>query len=308
MSAVAEAALHARAGRYDAARRVLDDATGPDSDDVEALDLLARVHAQRGDLGQADACWARVEQLDPEHAGAREGRRRIRETWAGRRSRGGAAVGAAAACLLLVGGGAVAGWAWAPGPDDRTDPAVAQELDRLRREIGELGAAAQPADPSAGSGPVAAPQSGTTSDAATLRGVRDALEDPRWATTLTSRSVLVTFEGPVFQAGGARTSDSGADALAGLAERIGGVPDTAVTVVGHTSDTAPVPGGPYADNAEVGLARALAAAQAISSGSGIPLSAVDVASAGDVDPPYPNTDETNRARNQTVTVSVEVVP
>lgn len=314
MSAVAEAALHARAGRYDAARRLLDAAGGRDSDDVEALDLLARVHAQRGDLGQADACWARVEQLDPEHAGAREGRRRIRETWAGRRSRGGAAVGTAAACLLLVGGGAVAGWAWAPGPaaDDRTDPAVAQELDRLRQEIGELGAAARPADasadPSAGSGPAPAPGSGATSDAATLRDVRDALEDPRWSTTLAAHSVLVTFDGPVFLAGGAQASDSGADALAGLAEQLGEAPDTAVTVVGHTSDTAPVPGGPYADNAEVGLARALAAAQAISSGSGIPLSAVNVASAGDVDPPYPNTDETNRARNQTVTVAVEVVP
>ncbi|MEU4362042.1 OmpA family protein [Promicromonospora sp. NPDC023987] len=307
-----EAALHARAGRYDAARRLLDTLGGRDSDDVEVLDLLARVHAQLGDLAHADACWARVEHLDPEHAGARDGRRRIRETWAGKRSGGDAAVGAVAACLLLAGGGAAAGWALAPGPtsDQRADPAVAQELTRLRQEIGEIRALA-PSDEAGSSQQTAdgaAPDSAASGNRAQLRDVRDALEDPRWATTLDTRSVLVTFDGPVFLAGGAETSDRGADALTGLAELLGDAADIDVTVVGHTSDTAPVPGGPYASNAEVGLARALAAAQVLSSGSGIPLSAVDVASAGDVDPPYPNTNETNRTRNQTVTVAVEVVP
>ncbi|GAA4703016.1 type VI secretion system protein ImpK [Promicromonospora umidemergens] len=306
-AAVAEAALHARAGRYDTARRLLDTLDGRDSDTVEVLDLLARVHAQRGDLAEADACWARVEHLDPEHAGARDGRRRIRETWAGKRSGGGLVVGAAAACLLLVGGGAVAGWAWAPGPtaDERADPAVAQELTRLRHEMGELRVLA-PSDEAPSDQPAA--NGATSGDRAALRDVRDALGDPRWTTTLDPRSVVVTFRDPVFLAGGAQTSGSGADLLGGLGDRLGGLADVEVTVVGHTSDTAPVPGSRYAGNAEVSLARALAAAQVISSGSGIPLSAVDVASAGDVDPPYPNTNATNRARNQTVTVAVEVVP
>jgi flagellar motor protein MotB len=80
-----------------------------------------------------------------------------------------------------------------------------------------------------------------------------------------------------------------------------------VTVVGHTSDTAPVAGGPYADNAAVGLARALAAAVVVADGATLPLSAVDVATSGDVAPPYPNTDAANRTRNQTVTLRIEVV-
>jgi flagellar motor protein MotB len=314
MSAVDAATRHARAGRYDTARHLLDTLGGEDSDDVEVLDLLARVHAQRGDLARADACWARVEQLDPDHTGAREGRRRIRETWAGRRPRAGAAVGAAAACLLLVGGGTAVGWALAPGPtaDQQTDPAVAQELGRLRQELGELRASASASasavspSPSLSGGPTSGGE--ISWDVAALREVRDALEDSRWSTTLDARSVVVTFRDPVFLAGGAETSESGSDLLAGLAARLGDLADVEVSVVGHTSDTAPLPGSPYADNAQVGLARALSAAQAISSGSGIPLSAVDVASAGDVGPPYPNTDEAGRARNQTVTVAVEVVP
>ena len=111
-----------------------------------------------------------------------------------------------------------------------------------------------------------------------------------------------------FEAGGAETSRSGADVLTGLAGPLGDLKDVEVTVIGHTSDTAPVPGSRYLDNAEVSLARALAAAQIVSSGGGIPLSAIDVAGAGDVDPPFPNTDEANRARNQTVTVAIEAVP
>ena len=301
MSTVDVATSHARAGRYDTARSLLDTLGGQDSDDVEVLDLLARIHAQRGDLARADACWARVEHLDPDHAGAREGRRRIHTTWAGRRTRGGVAAGAAVVGLLLAAGGAAAGWTLAPRPpaEYSTDPAVAQELARLRDEMGELRAsiATEPGDAASDQ---AAPDR--------LREIREALADPRWTTTLDARSTVVTFRDPVFQAGGAETSARGDAALTGLADRLGDLTDVAVTVVGHTSDTAPVPGSPYADNAEVGLARALAAAQVVSSGSGIPLSAVDVASAGDVDPPYPNTDEAGRTRNQTVTVVVEVVP
>lgn len=302
MSAVADAALHARAGRYDAARRVLDAVGGQDSDDVEVLDLLARVHAQRGDLAQADACWARVEHLDPEHTGALDGRRRIRAMWSGKRTGGGLVLGAAAACLLLAGGGVATGRALASSPpDQQADPAVAQELARLRHDLNQIRTATPP--PSDGATP-----EGTTSREAVLREVPDALGDPRWTTTLDARSVLVTFRDPVFQAGGAETFRSGADTLTGLAGRLEDLADVEVTVVGHTSDTAPVPGSRYLDNAEVSLARALAAAQVISSGSGIPLSAIAVAGAGDVDPPYPNTDEANRARNQTVTVSIEAVP
>ncbi|MFD6138889.1 OmpA family protein [Promicromonospora sp. NPDC060271] len=301
-TAVADAALHARAGRYDAARHLLDGVGGEDSDDVAVLDLLARVHAQRGDLVRADACWARVERLDPEHAGAADGRRRIRTLWSGKRTGGGLALGAAAACLLLAGGGVVTGWALASRPaDQQADPAVAQELAELRHELNQIRTATPP--PSDEATP-----DGTTSREAALRAVRDALGDRRWTTTLDARTVLVTFREPVFEAGGAETSRSGADVLTGLAGPLGDLKDVEVTVIGHTSDTAPVPGSRYRDNAEVSLARALAAAQVISSGSGIPLSAIDVAGAGDVDPPYPNTDEANRARNQTVTVAIEVVP
>jgi flagellar motor protein MotB len=301
----ADAARLARAGYYDSARRALDEFAGRDSTEVDALDLLARVHAQQGDLVAADKAWARVERLDPDHTGAHAGRRRIREIWSARRSRPGPRAGAALAALLLVGGGAAAGWSFAPRPvaaDPSRDGEVLAELADLRgqvtgmrEEIGDLRA------------------DGThTADTATaerLRSVRAALDGPLWTVRPDGAALTLTFREAVFLAGGAEMSDDGRAALADVGRRLGRAgasSDLDVTVVGHTSDTAPVEGGPYADNAAVGLARALAAAEVVANGAALPLSSVDVATSGDVAPPYPNTDAAGRTRNQTVTLTIGV--
>lgn len=299
--ATADAARLARAGYHDAARRALAELTGPESTEVEALDLLARVHAQQGDLVAADQAWARVERLDPEHTGARAGRRRVREAWSATRSRRVPRAGAAVAALLLVGGGAATGWSLAPRPvaaDPAPDGEVLAELTHLRDqvaglhdEIGDL--RATPTPPADDLGPV-----------------RAALAGPAWTVRPDGGALTVTFQEAVFLAGGADMSADGRAALAGVGERLsraGAGSELDVTVVGHTSDTAPVEGGPYADNAAVGLARALAAAEALADGAAVALSAIDVATSGDVAPPYPNTSPENRTRNQTVTLRIEVV-
>jgi flagellar motor protein MotB len=301
--ATADAARLARAGYYDSARRALDEFAGRDSTEVDALDLLARVHAQQGDLVAADKAWARVEQLDPDHTGARAGRRRIREIWSARRSRPGPRTGAALAALLLVGGGAAAGWSLAPRPvaaDPPRDGEVLAELadlrgqmTGLREEIGDLRADGTP----------------TADTAERLRSVRAALDGPLWTVRPDGAALTLTFREAVFLAGGAEMSDDGRAALADVGRRLGRAgasSDLDVTVVGHTSDTAPVEGGPYADNAAVGLARALAAAEVVANGAALPLSSVDVATSGDVAPPYPNTDAAGRTRNQTVTLTIGV--
>ncbi|WP_129788329.1 hypothetical protein [Promicromonospora panici] len=298
--ATADAARLARAGFYDSARRALDEFAGPDSTEVDVLDLLARVHAQQGDLVAADKAWARVERLDPDHAGAHAGRRRIRETWSARRSRLGPRAGVAIAALLLAGGGVAAGWSLAPRPVAAAPPRDAEVLAELaslhgqvtglRDEIGDL-------------------RSDGTHPAESLRSVRAALDDPRWTVQADGAALTVTFREAVFLAGGAEMSDDGRAALADVGEllgRAGAAADLDVTVVGHTSDTAPVQGGPYADNAAVGLARALAAAEVVADGATLPLSSVDVATSGDVAPPYPNTDAAGRTRNQTVTLTIGV--
>ncbi|MBE1878388.1 OmpA family protein [Myceligenerans pegani] len=307
----AEAAVLARAGRYDAARRVLDLLGGPRGDDVEVLDLLARVHAQQGDLVAADACWESAERLDPGHAGARDGRRRIRETWAGERAGTGRHTGAVVAALLLAGGGAAAGWALAPDgtAEGRAGgaPATGEQLAglhdetaRLRDEIGELRA-----ELDADRAPATA-EPAEADPADRLRALRDALDDPRWTTVAGpgSGTFTVVPAEALFLAGGAETSESGREVLADVAALLDDAEGLKVTVVGHTSDTLPDPGGPYADNAAVGLARALEAAGVVADESGLPLSSIGIATAGEAGPPHPNTTAENRRRNQTVTLVI----
>ena len=270
---------------------------------MEVLDLLARVHAQQGDLVAADECWARVERLDPGHDGARAGRRRIRETWSPRRSWLGPRTGAVVAALLLAGGGAAAGWSLAPRPvaaDPPQDGAVLAELTDLRGQVtglrDEVGALR--ADGAQTDGAQAADR---------LRQVRAALDDPRWIVRSDGGALTVTFRDAVFLAGGAEMSDDGRTALADVGRRIAGVDGSSeldVAVVGHTSDTPPVQGGPFPDNGAVGLARALAAAEVVAGRAGLPLGSIGVATSGDVAPPYPNTDEESRTRNQTVTLTI----
>src|SRR5882724_4372382 len=79
-----EAAELARAGDYDSAVRIL---ATLNSGDPETLDLLAKVHAQRGDLIAAEAAWRRVLARDPADAAAQAGIQLITQINAGKRRR-----------------------------------------------------------------------------------------------------------------------------------------------------------------------------------------------------------------------------
>lgn len=71
-------------------------------------------------------------------------------------------------------------------------------------------------------------------------------------------------------------------------------------IVGHTDDE-PMPSGtPFADNYELGLARAATVASWFRANSTIPQEALVATSVGADNPPFPNTDYDSRLRNRTV--------
>lgn len=292
---LAEAARQARQGRYDAARRLLDQLGGRDSDDLEVLDLLARVHAQLGDLAAADACWARVEEIDRGHAGAREGRRRVAATWAGRHRSGARRAGSVVLVVLLVAAGVVVGSVLTPS-DQAADSTVLAELRRSRAQQQELrddlGALRSDVDRA-----VVQPRR-------TLESAREELAGPGRTVRLDEETVVVMFRTQLFT-GAADLSPRGRRVLADAAGKLPDVDgDVAVSVVGHTDDV-PVPAGStYADNVELGLARAAAAARVVSRAADVPLGSVAVASGGPAGAPYPNTTAENRRKNRTVTLVV----
>jgi len=76
---LAQAAQLAREGKHASAEEILSDLIATDQSDVAALDLFARIRVQQGAVGDAEAHWRKVAQLDPQHVGARTGLERLRK-------------------------------------------------------------------------------------------------------------------------------------------------------------------------------------------------------------------------------------
>jgi flagellar motor protein MotB len=80
-----------------------------------------------------------------------------------------------------------------------------------------------------------------------------------------------------------------------------------IEVEGHT-DAAPVSSGrPYAGNHELGLSRAKVVAEYLSKQCGLPADILKVTSAGEANPPFPNTTAESRKLNRTVVLKLTKV-
>jgi flagellar motor protein MotB len=296
---LAKAAQLARQGRYAEAHGVLGELGGRDSTDPELLDLLARVHAQQGELAAADECWARAQQFGADESGPREGRRLIAQIHARRyRRRTGRVVGGVALAVVLLAGAGVAG-AVVARPGQSTDPALFRELREtkaadgdLTRQVGELRTQLDQV---------------TMRPERTLQDIRAELAGSGLILRSESGTLVVTFPVGLFPSG-AVWSAEGQRVLADLGShlsRFGG--DVSFTVIGHTDDIPVAPNSRYTDNADLGFARARVAAQELSAHSGLPLTKFAVTSSGATDPPFPNSAAESRKRNRTVILWVRPI-
>ena len=100
------------AGDLDRAARLLDDLDAAMLSSPASLDLRARIHAQRGDLDNADTCWARVLLLHPEDPEATAGRATIARIRAGRPARPLLTAGRVAVLAAVLVTAAAADLAW----------------------------------------------------------------------------------------------------------------------------------------------------------------------------------------------------
>jgi outer membrane protein OmpA-like peptidoglycan-associated protein len=292
---LADAALLARSGEYAEAEKVLRELGGKSSTDPAVLDLLARIHAQRGELFDADECWALALRLDADFVPARTGRKRIATLVSGRlRPRTGRVALAAALVAAAIGAAGVTGGLLM---GDRSDPAMLAELDDIQDGQREQADRLDDLDDRLDQ-PVLRQQRVLDNLHTALAG------NPALVAGADAGAVVVTFSNGVFRTG-ARLSEAGTTALADLVRRLGpSVADVTITVVGHTEDARVSRNSGYTTNAELGLARATVAAERMSEASGLPLSTFLLSSSGAANPPFPNTTARSRAQNRTVTVVV----
>ncbi|MFF2185366.1 hypothetical protein [Streptomyces sp. NPDC058155] len=335
--AVNRAHSAARTGDLDLAARLLDElgglggsggldsgpGPGPGSDAgadadhatvLAALNLRAKVHAQRGELTEADAYWSRVEAIAPDDPDAAAGRRTLAKIAAGRRHARPvvhtgrvAVIAAALAGVALIGGG---GWLLANGDDGdgQSSDSVAQAdtgSDRLREESRRADALKER---------LAALEAGDTADAArrdsTLDAVTKRLAMPGVEIRRHADDVQLVFSTGVFPYDSV-ISAQGASALTEIGRRLadlesdpgaGAGSGTAVetTVVGHS---VAVPGGAPSGGSVVALNRARVAAQYLAQDSDLRLTDFRLVSADQRRGPFPAT-EANAPRNRTVTLLI----
>lgn len=293
---IARAASAARRGDLAEADRLLCDIDATAGPNPAQLNLLARVHAQRGRFADADECWARVQAVDPKDVNAAAGRARVAAIEAGWSSArpilSAGRVAAAAAVVCVLAGGAVI-WATTTGQvpsagsaasaaDGASSADDAVRADALAQQL-----AALQAERSDASSRLAAEINALARDL-TIPGVRVGHRPD---------SVEVVFDEGLFVRSDRLTAD-GAAMLTALGERLSGR-DVTITVVGHA---VVVSGGPDRGGSVVALARALVAARALAESSGAPLTAFTLATADQAESP-----SSEPSRNRTVTLVVTPV-
>ncbi|TCO46787.1 type VI secretion system protein ImpK [Kribbella antiqua] len=286
--AVAAAAAAARGGDLERAAELLAETGG-----VAGWDLLARVEAQLGRWEEADACWARVQELEPDHVGAARGRKVVAGIVAGRRrARPLAQPPLLAAAALVVTGAVVAGAvvgvaavvddrvvAASPSVSPSADPRLAEQkrrADELQRQLDEQAAARRAA-------------------AARLNQQLDALTaSVRVPGVIVSRqggSVRVLFQRGLFSRGTSLTPD-GLESLASVSTTLPRSGAT-ITIVGHSVPT----NGSERGGSGTALARARVAAQELSEVTGLPLTSFTLTTADQSAGPF-----REPARNRTISL------
>jgi flagellar motor protein MotB len=299
--ALARARALARHSRYAEAAALIDQllsdelsrAGGPAA--AAALDLRARIHAQQGQLDQADSCWAEAERLAPGSGEYAAGRRRIaRMRTHGRRPtaqlalRTGGVLAAALALALLIDIRFTVG--------DSTAPTASRNPSQ-----------APLARPSAAVGTSSArTASGSTAPAGDVLAALD-LQVPGVRVQRTPDQISVIITSGVFT-DGTSFSASGRAVLARLGARLRPyAARVTVAIVGYTDDIPVPPGRGYADNIELGLLRAETARADLSAISAIPLAMFPVSSMGDEQLPFPDPSDTAQPRDRTVTLWISAI-
>lgn len=286
---ISRARSAARAGEREEALRLL--SSVPEPQPRAVLDLLARLHAQQGNLKQAAAHWHEVRQRHPQDAEAAAGLARIerlqRRGAVGALSRHRTVVAAvcAAAVAGLVALPVLAGDDAAPGP-----PAHAGTTSLFDQLRDQQRAAQQATEDRAASMQQAAQSRQRLEDLAR------SLRAPGTQAEVHEEGVDVIFTEALFSRADHLTP-GGELRLVRLGKALTGQ-EVRMTVYGHA---ATVGDAPDRGGSVTSLWRALIAARELSQSSGRPLTAFTTKSADQRDAPH-----RTAAGNRTVTITVQL--
>ena len=286
-----EASALARSGREVQALDLLGGISSGAGLPAAGYDLLARIHAQRGQLTEARDAWQRALEMDPGNGAAMAGLSRIKKLLCRSPLRG--YLLKLVAFILAAAILAFAAY-WGIAAIVNEIDALKVETERLATLTGELGRrmpdlvpveTVQPADEA-----VSIPEALTA-----LPGISMKPE---------GRHYRIEFDEGLFAHSDMLTPDASM-----LLTRLGAILENFIDganieIVGHTDDVPPRPGARFKDNYSLAVARAVAVAEHLSATAHIPLSLLAIRGEADFNAPFPNISAENRLRNRTVVIRI----
>jgi outer membrane protein OmpA-like peptidoglycan-associated protein len=304
---LAPAARLARAGRFREALELILASPRNISSLPQAKDLMARIHAQQGELREAEVLWADVLRDQPGNPTARAALSRLRAVQCRAVHRDGAPrpLLRATAVIALAASVALPIIARLERVEDAIHGQRAQAADQrqaLERAVGRVAVAQRRlANAATGQPTVAGRPREITGTSVAPPDIDFGL--PGVTVAKYANAAIVSFRLGLFTEGAAL--DPKAEALINeIARRLASERDPLmIQVIGHTDDLPdPEPGG----NEQLGLRRAIVVADRLRV-AGLRAELVAVSSVGAEQPVYPN-DRENRARNRTVVLRITRAP
>lgn len=267
----------ARGSRFMEAEQLLEEIRREVGETPRPLDLLARILAQQGRLGEAEALWRQAERLAPGNEAYKAALQRI----AGLQRRPVWLVSALPflAGLLVVIGLVVAGLA------------VKRYMNDLRVSIGS--------DLRAEAARIA-----TEREKATPKPPEVRITVAGVSARTAASEVVVSFDSGLFGRG-ARLKSEAMTVLTALGRQLEPhIGRVSVHVVGFTDDVPMPAGDDYRDNTALGMDRSVAVVEHLRATAGLPANMFAVSSTGESGAPYPNDTQDNRIRNRTVVLKI----
>ena len=265
----------ARAGHYEASEALLAPLMQDPLLGICALDLQARIHAQRGRFRQADEAWRLVLEIAPQNKDGLSGvaaieRVRRRPVW-------------------ITAAAALVGWFVVLGTLAGIFLYISHRFNALQGSINSIAAAAMARS-------LAANSTAATSSQVRLPDV----QVPGTKVIKEANVMEIEFENGLFLHGTTFRSDAKSE-LSQLAQQLRPFQGSiSITIAGSTDQLPVRAGSRYSDNLALGLARAESVLRQLVS-SGLDVNALNLKR---ISAPFPNDPSENRNRNKTVSILV----
>jgi flagellar motor protein MotB len=290
---LSKATALARAGQLEQAHNFVLDMIGEKDFTPSILDLLARIYAQQGKLNDAEICWMKASELDPNNPTYIAGLERIarirKNSFTPFRFSGILTTVIIIVVAILIYKLFLTNYSDQVNTLETKVTSVDKKIEDINSQLSQIESQDQVSEAAVSA------STDSISDKINIDGIT--VKSEKGMTIVTFDSGLFSFH--------ANLKPEAENLIAALGKALEPyAEDISICVVGHTNDLPVAPGRAYRDNTSLGLARALKVIEVFRSTTTLPAGIFSVKASDESQAPYPNDTDENRAKNRTVILQI----